>query len=112
MKGVIIICGLLVMMFTQSSLAQENNQSISEELKKVWEGDKGSGSASGSWLNMDGMYDTQAETNDTGEIGFADDVASTPIDGGLSLLLAAGVVAGARRIRREVNKTKEDKQSK
>jgi len=38
--------------------------------------------------------------------GFDPDAPSTPLDGGIGLLLAAGVVAGVRRIRREVNKAK------
>ena len=38
---------------------------------------------------------------------FNDNAPSTPVDGGLGLLLAAGVVAGVRRIRREVNKAKD-----
>jgi hypothetical protein len=93
------------MMFTQAA-AQDNNQSIGEDLKKIWGGGQDAGTGTG--LSMDGMYDTQAGTEDTGDIGFADDVtASAPIDGGLSVLLAAGVVVGARRIIREVNKSKE-----
>ena len=103
MRRVLIICGAIALLFTQSAAAQDNNQSIGEDLKKVW-GDPGVPSGNG--LNMDGMYDTQAESDDTGDINFNDNVSSLPIDGGISLLLAAGLVAGARRIRREVNKTK------
>ena len=99
-----IACAVVAMILTQTAVAQDNNQSIGEDLKKVW-GDPGAPSGTG--MNMDGMYDTQAGTDNTDEIGFADDVPGTPIDGGLSLLLAAGVVVGARRIRREVNKSKE-----
>lgn len=104
MRRLLIMCGAISMLFIQIAEAQDNNQSIGEELKKVWGGDQGE---KGTWLSMDGMYDTQASTENTDEIGFADDVASTPIDGGLGLLLAAGVIVGARRIRREVKNTKE-----
>ena len=98
------MCGAITMLFIQTVEAQNNNQSISDDLKKVW-GDQGSSTGTG--LSMDGMYDTQAGTDNIDETGFADDVSSTPIDGGISLLLAAGLVAGAHRIRREVNKSKD-----
>ena len=106
MRKIMIACAVVAMMFTQAA-AQDNNQSIGEDLKKVWGGGQDAGTGTG--LSMDGMYDTQAGSeDDTGDIGFTDDVAaSAPIDGGLSVLLAAGVVVGARRIRREVNKSKE-----
>jgi hypothetical protein len=97
MRKIMIACAVVAMMLTQSAAAQDNNQSISEDLKKVW-GDPGVPSGNG--LNMDGMYDTQAGTEDTDEIGFADDVASTPIDGGIGFLLAAGLGYGANRLRR------------
>ena len=99
-----MMSGAIAMLFIQTAAAQDNNQSISDDLKKVW-GDPGVPSGNG--LSMDGMFDTQAGTEDTGEIGFTDNVTSTPVDGGISLLLAAGLVAGARRIRREVNKSKD-----
>ena len=92
-----IACAVVAMMLTQTAAAQDNNQSIGEDLKKVW-GDPGVPSGNG--LNMDGMYDTQAGTEDTDEIGFADDVASTPVDGGIGFLLAAGLGYGANRLRR------------
>jgi hypothetical protein len=97
MRKIMIACAVVAMMLTQSAAAQDNNQSISEDLKKVW-GDPGVPSGNG--LNMDGMYDTQAGTEDTDEIGFTDDVASTPIDGGIGFLLAAGLGYGANRLRR------------
>ena len=92
-----IACAVVAMMLTQTAAAQDNNQSIGEDLKKVW-GDPGVPSGNG--LNMDGMYDTQAGTEDTEEIGFADDVTSTPVDGGIGFLLAAGLGYGANRLRR------------
>lgn len=36
-----------------------------------------------------------------GDIGFDDNVVDTPVDGGLSLLLAAGAAYGASRLRRK-----------
>ena len=94
-----MMCGAIVIsiLFTQIAVAQDNNQSISDDLKKVW-GDPGVPSGTG--LNMDGMYDTQAESDDTGDIDFNDNVSSLPIDGGISLLLAAGLGYGANRLRR------------
>ncbi|MEY4629348.1 MAG: hypothetical protein RLZZ595_1674 [Bacteroidota bacterium] len=107
MRKIMIMCGAIFisMLFTQLAAAQDNNQSISEDLKKVW-GDPGVPSGNG--LNMDGMYGTQTDAEEDGPPVFDDNVlASTPIDGGISLLLAAGVVVGTRRIRREVNKSKD-----
>jgi hypothetical protein len=105
MRKIMIACAVVAMMLTQTAAAQDNNSSIGEDLKKVW-GDPGAPSGTG--MDMDGMYDTQAGTEDTDDINFNDNVVSSlPIDGGLSLLLAAGVVVGARRIKREVNKSKE-----
>ena len=102
-----MMCGAIVIsiLFTQIAAAQDNNQSIGEDLKKVW-GDPGLPSGNG--LNMDGMYGTQTDAEEDGPPVFDDNVlASTPIDGGLSLLLAAGLVVGSKRIRREVNKSKD-----
>ena len=99
MRRILMMCGAIVIsiLFTQIAVAQDNNQSISDDLKKVW-GDPGVPSGNG--LNMDGMYDTQAGTENTDEIGFADDVTSTPVDGGIGFLLAAGLGYGANRLRR------------
>ena len=99
MRRILMMCGAIVIsiLFTQIAAAQDNNQSIGEDLKKVW-GDPGVPSGNG--LNMDGMYDTQAESDDTGDIDFNDNVSSLPIDGGISLLLAAGLGYGANRLRR------------
>ena len=104
MRRILMMCGAIAILFIQPVAAQDNNQSISDDLKKIW-GDQGVSNGTG--LSMDGMYDTQAGTDNTDEIGFAEDVTSAPIDGGISLLLAAGLVAGAQRIRREVNKLKD-----
>ena len=99
MRRILMMCGAIVIsiLFTQIAVAQDNNQSISDDLKKVW-GDPGVPSGNG--LNMEGMYDTQAESDDTGDIDFNDNVSSLPIDGGISLLLAAGLGYGANRLRR------------
>ena len=105
MRKIMIACAVVAMMFAQTIVAQDNNRTVISDVPKQRGGDQGLGT--GTWLYTDGMYDTQAGTDNIDEIGFADDVPGSPIDGGLSLLLAAGVVAGARRIRREVNKSKE-----
>jgi hypothetical protein len=104
MRKIMIACAVVTMMLTQAA-AQNNNQTVISDVPKQRGGDQGLGT--GTWLSNDGMNDTQAGTDNIDEIGFADDVPGSPIDGGLSVLLAAGVVAGANRIRREVNKSKE-----
>lgn len=97
MRRILIMCGAIVIsiLFIQTTVAKDNNQSISDDLKKVW-GDPGVGTG----IDMDGIYDTQSGTDNTDEIGFEDDVASIPIDGGISILLAAGLGYGANRLRR------------
>ena len=82
-------------------VAQDNNSSINEDLKSIWNRDNNTPS--------DDIYPigSAATENDPGLGGGSDTLTDAPIDGGISLLLAAGVVAGARRIRKEVNKLKE-----
>jgi hypothetical protein len=106
MRKIIIMCGAIFIsiLFTQA-VAQDNNQSIGEDLKKVW-GDPGAPSGTG--MDMDGMYDTPVETNNT---SFDDDVADAPIDGGIGMLLAAGLGYGVRRLRRKTNDKNADRQN-
>jgi hypothetical protein len=106
MRKIIIMCGAIFIsiLFTQA-VAQDNNQSIGEDLKKVW-GDPGAPSGTG--MDMDGMYDTPVETNNT---SFDDDVADAPIDGGIGMLLAAGLGYGVRRLRRKTNEKNADRQN-
>jgi len=95
----IIVC-LFVVMTTN---AQDNNSSISEDLKSIWNRDNTTPS--------DDIYPIGSAATEADETpglgGGSDTITDAPIDGGLSLLLAAGVIVGARRIRREVNKSKE-----
>ena len=93
----IIVCLFVVM----TANAQDNNSSISEDLKSIWNRDNSTPS--------DDIYPigSAATETDPGLGGGSDTITDAPIDGVLSLLLAAGVVVGARRIRREVNKSKE-----
>jgi hypothetical protein len=84
-------------------VAQDNNSSISEDLKSIWNRDNSTPSDD---IYPIGSAATEADEN-PGLGGGSDTITDAPIDGGLSLLLAAGVVVGARRIRREVNKAKE-----
>lgn len=100
MRRILIICGVIALLFTQSAAAQDNNQSIGEDLKKVW-GDPGAPTGTG--MDMDGMYDTPVETNNT---TFTDDVADAPVDGGISLLLAAGLGYGVKRLRKRSKRKK------
>ena len=80
--------------------AQYNNSSINEDLKSIWNRDNNTPSDDTYPI---GSAATEADEN-PGLGGGTDNIADAPIDGGLSLLLAAGVIAGARRIRREVIK--------
>ena len=50
---------------------------------------------------MGGMFDTPVETNNT---SFDDQVIDAPVDGGLGILLAAGVLYGTRRLRKRASK--------
>ena len=84
-------------------IAQDNNTSINEDLKSIWNRDNTTPSSD---IYPIGSAATEADEN-PGLGGGSDTITDAPIDGGLSLLLAAGVVAGARRIRKEVNKLKE-----
>ena len=84
-------------------VAQDNNSSINEDLKSIWNRDNTTPSND---IYPIGSAATEADEN-PGLGGGSDTITDAPIDGGLSLLLAAGVVAGARRIRREVNKSKD-----
>lgn len=43
---------------------------------------------------------TEANAGDLNDIGFVDDVPSTPVDGGIGFLIAAGVGYGVRRLRK------------
>ena len=107
MMRIKIMCGAIFisMLFTQVAAAQSNNQAVISDVPKQRGGDQGQGT--GTWLGADRMYDIQTDADEDGPPVFNDNVPGPPIDGGLSLLLAAGVVVGARRIRREVNKSKE-----
>jgi hypothetical protein len=95
--GYVAIC-----LFTSTAVqSQDNNSSINEELKSIWNNDN---------KGTSGIYSNGLSTENLPPVGGNNDgsvSSDLPIDGGLSLLLAAGVVAGARRIRREVNKLKE-----
>jgi len=104
MRKIMIACAVVAMMLTQA-VAQDNNQSIGEDLKKVW-GDPGVPSGNG--LNMDGMYDTPVETNNS---SFDDDVLDAPIDGGIGMLLAVGLGYGVKRLRKRAKGKNDDRKS-
>ena len=84
-------------------VAQDNNSSINEDLKSIWNRDNTTPSDD---IYPIGSAATEADEN-PGLGGGSDTITDAPIDGGISVLLAAGLVAGVRRIRREVNKTKD-----
>jgi hypothetical protein len=95
----IIVCLFVVM----TANAQDNNSSISEDLKSIWNRDN---TTPNDDIYPIGSAATEADEN-PGLGGGSDTITDAPIDGGLSVLLAAGVGVGARRIRREVNKSKD-----
>jgi hypothetical protein len=107
MRKIKIMCGAIVIatsiLFTQA-VAQDNNQSIGEDLKKIWGGGQDAGTGTG--MDMGGMFDTPVETNNT---TFTDDVVDAPIDGGLGFLLAAGMGYGVKRLRRRANEKNADR---
>ncbi len=99
MWRILIVCGIMTLMFVQSTGAQDNNQSISDDLKKVWR-DQGAGTG----LNTDGIYDTQTNEDGPGDPSQTDPAETppdgVPVDGGIGILLAAGLGYGANRLRR------------
>lgn len=96
---------LVATSYTGALVAQDNNQSIGEELKRVWGSEL---SSSGS--EMDGMTDREAETGTPPTM--EDDVTDAPVDGGIGFLLAAGLGYGANRLRRRKQKEGLDENSK
>ena len=90
---------IIAILLVSSVFAQENNSSISDELKEIWGSDNG-------------MYTDPSSSNILG-IGVENiDVPGgnvqndAPIDGGLGFLLAAGVgyyANGVRKRRRQKN---------
>ena len=87
------LIALFSLVFTQSAEAQDNNSSISEDLKKIWSTDNSTPS--------EDIYPIDIlTTNDAGTGNGTDNVLDAPIDGGLGFLMAAGILYGAKRIRR------------
>jgi len=99
MRRILIAFGVMAVVFLQTTRAQDNNQSINEDLKKVW-GTQGSGTG----LNMDGIYNTQTNDDGPGDPSESDPAETPPtelpVDGGIGFLLAAGLGYGANRLRR------------
>lgn len=103
MRNVMMLCILFFFIPFKEVMSQENNQSIGDELKTMWEGQR-----AGDIINMDGVYDTQAGSDFENEIGFGNtggtDTLDTPIDGGLGFLLAAGIGYAANGMRKRRKK--------
>jgi len=97
----IYIIALISLLLTLSGLAQDNNSSISEDLKKIWTADNSTPS--------EDIYPIDIlTTNDAGTGNGTDNVLDAPIDGGLSFLMAAGVLYGAKIIRRTKSANRKD----
>ena len=92
-----IACAVVAMMLTQAA-AQDNNRTVIGDVPKQRGGDQGQGT--GTWLGADRMYDIQTDADEDGPPVFDENVNSTPIDGGIGFLLAAGLGYGANRLRR------------
>lgn len=73
--------------------AQDNNSSITEDLKKIWSNDNSTPSQD--------IYpiDDLITNVDPGTGNGTDNVLDAPVDGGLGILMAAGLFFGAKRIR-------------
>lgn len=89
---------LICIVFFSSGSAQDNNSSISEDLKKIWNADNSSPSTD--------IYPIDALTtnNDPGTGNGTDNVLDAPVDGGLGFLMAAGALYGTIRLRRKASK--------
>jgi hypothetical protein len=89
-------------LFLQSVNAQDNNSSISDELKNIWG-------------NSDnGIYSQSSPQDQLGvDISFPTDTSDVPIDGGLGFLLAAGAgyVAHGLNRKRKRRKNEEDEET-
>lgn len=89
----------IVLLFASSAYAQENNSSISDELKEIWSSDNG-------------IYRDPSNSSILGigteevDVPGGNVQTDAPIDGGLGFLLAAGVgyyANGVRKRRRQKN---------
>jgi hypothetical protein len=89
-------------LFLQSVNAQDNNSSISDELKNIWG-------------NSDnGIYSQSSPQDQLGvDISFPTDTSDVPIDGGLGFLLAAGAgyVAHGLNRKRKRKKNEQDEEA-
>jgi hypothetical protein len=92
----IYFIAFISLFLTLSLLAQDNNSSISSDNKKVWGTDYSASSYENNSLDIMNTNDDPGSGTGNG----TDNVLDAPIDGGLSFLIAAGVLYGARRIRR------------
>jgi hypothetical protein len=74
-----------------------NPYQIPEQQKNIYNGDN---SKKYFKSNDNLLGNTEANAGDLNDIGFVDDVPSTPVDGGIGFLIAAGVGYGVRRLRK------------
>jgi hypothetical protein len=95
------IIGVLLISITATinSFAQDNNQSLQEGMKNIWNN------------NSDNIYPIEEalDINNDPPPTFDDNAVDAPIDGGLGFLLAAGVGLGARRLRKRKQEQKNRK---
>lgn len=89
---------LICIVFFLAGSAQDNNSSISEDLKKIWNADNSTPSTD--------IYPIDALTTnvDPGTGNGTDNVLDAPVDGGLGFLMAAGALYGTRRLRKRSSK--------
>lgn len=94
------IIGVLLISLTATinGFTQDNNQSLQEGMKNIWNN------------NSDNIYPIeQALDINNDPPTFNDNAVDAPIDGGLGFLLAAGVGLGARRLRKRKQEQKNRK---
>lgn len=94
----LFLFSICIVLFTVGS-AQDNNSSISEDLKKIW--NPNNTASSDDIYPIDGLM----TNNDPGTGNGTDNVIDAPVDGGVGFLMAAGVLYGARRLRKRSSKS-------
>jgi hypothetical protein len=96
--GYMVLC-----LFTVTAVrSQDNNASISEELKAIWNNDSDGSS---------GIYSNGLSTENLPPVGGNNDGsvgADAPIDGGLGFLLAAGIGYAANGMRKRRKKENQE----
>ena len=118
----ILLIGLFIQLVVISSMGQYYNQATGTEQRDIYGGRESEnlyrqreqqnniygGQSSGSIsVKNNRFFNTEVNAGDVNDIIFEDDVPSTPIDGGVGFLLAAGVGYAVRKLRKNKSKNEE-----